>query len=670
MNKKRYISFILSLLIVLSSIMVYPLQASADAAAISKLSAYKQYFRRTIGSLARADMYKNDVLASLTISQAILESGWGESPFGTVGKNLFCIKAYTTWSGLVFDNKENIVYNNMTDYRIMSGTSYRGSSWRGYLTWEDSVADHSTLLKSSTYAGIPGLRDYKQACLKVVECGYTADEGYATRLISIIETYDLLQYDNITPNKQGVIALEMSSAEQKMKPGTTVSLSAKIYSKTTVSEKPVWASANDAVATVSQDGVVTAKAQGTTLITATIGDREACCIVTVSDTAAGYNATSLDNLNVRKEPSTSSTSLGKFAKGQGINVISGPVNGWYQVCGIVESGASVTGWSSAAYIAMITQGDDIKVSKVGLNRFEINRDINNTYKLAYAVGSAFATDKTLTWTSSDPTIASVKDGLITTHKYGTAVITATAKSGVSASCTVNVTTKTVRYNAITTTALYARSDDSETAKSNGIFAEGTQIVVTDNYKNADGLIDDSWYYCEGLMRDGTEGAGCSKADYIVILGKAGETSYPKEFKFVSTAVAIKSGCLYGVIPDSTVGDFLGYVSNPNAYVFNKSGKQLTNEDPITTGCVIKLIDGETVTNSATVIIRGDINANGKIDASDYLILKKYLMKTATLDDISTKAACVAGNSNISVIDYIMIKRHFLGTYVINQNTAG
>ena len=51
-----------------------------------------------------------------------------------------------------------------------------------------------------------------------------------------------------------------------------------------------------------------------------------------------------------------------------------------------------------------------------------------------------ATDKSLTWSSSDPDVASVNaDGLVTAHKPGTAVITvATGDGGFTASCTVNV----------------------------------------------------------------------------------------------------------------------------------------------------------------------------------------------------------------------------------------
>lgn len=670
MKIKRYISLLLSILLVFSIFAAFPLGASADAAAISRLSTYKQYFRRTLGSFARADMYKNNILASLTVSQSMLESGWGESTFGTIGKNLFCIKAYSSWSGMVFDNKEEIVYSNLNDYRIISGSNYGGSSWRAYANWYDSVKDHSTLLNSSQYTGIPGVLDYKEACIAVVTRGYTSDEGYSKRLISLIEDYDLTQYDDIKANENGVIAIEMSDGEKIVSLGETTKLSAEILTKTTVTKNLVWASVNEAVATVSQDGIVTAKSSGNTLITATIGNREACCIVTVSNSSSQFDATVKENLNVRKDPNTSAPILGKFLGGQGINITGDLDNGWYPVTGVVESGDTVSGWSSAAYISLISDSDEIEVTKVGLSRFEINRDINTTYQLQYAVGSAFALNKTLTWSSSDPLVATCVDGLITTHKYGTATITATAASGVSASCIVNVTDKMVLYTAVVTESVYVRSNDSTDGAKLGIIASGTMVTVTDNYKNTDGIIDDDWYYVEGIMKDSNTGIGYSNANYVVLISRAGEAPLSTEFKFVGTALAINQGYIYGAVLDSTVGDFLGYIANENAYVYDKNGELQSSENAITTGCTLKLVTDGKVTNSVAVVIKGDINGNGTVDSTDYLLVKRYFLGTTTLEGTYLKAAFASGGSNISVTDYIMIKRQYLGTYKIIQSTVG
>lgn len=57
----------------------------------------KKFIER-VGALAAADMQKSGVLASLTIAQAILESGWGKSGLTVKGNALFGIKAGTSWT--------------------------------------------------------------------------------------------------------------------------------------------------------------------------------------------------------------------------------------------------------------------------------------------------------------------------------------------------------------------------------------------------------------------------------------------------------------------------------------------------------------------------------------------------------------------------------------------
>lgn len=59
-------------------------------------------FLAMVGPLAQADMQKSGILASLTIAQAILESGWGASELATKANALFGIKADARWSGKAY----------------------------------------------------------------------------------------------------------------------------------------------------------------------------------------------------------------------------------------------------------------------------------------------------------------------------------------------------------------------------------------------------------------------------------------------------------------------------------------------------------------------------------------------------------------------------------------
>ena len=63
-------------------------------------------------------------------------------------------------------------------------------------------------------------------------------------------------------------------------------------------------------------------------------------------------------------------------------------------------------------------------------------------------------------------------------------------------------------------------------------------------------------------------------------------------------------------------------------------------------------------------IVGDVNGDGAIDKFDYILVKRYVMGTITLNDSQTDAADVNGDGKLDKFDYIFLKRHVMGTYKI------
>ena len=141
----------------------------------------KEFLSRII-PLAKADMKKTKILASLTIAQAILESGWGTSALARKSNNLFGIKGNGK-------NYKTFEYINGKRVDIVD-------SFKVYPDWETSVTDHSGLfLRLSRYQNLIGERDYKKACKKVYEDGYATAPNYTEALIKIIEQYKLYEHD-------------------------------------------------------------------------------------------------------------------------------------------------------------------------------------------------------------------------------------------------------------------------------------------------------------------------------------------------------------------------------------------------------------------------------------------------------------------------------------------
>lgn len=61
---------------------------------------------------------------------------------------------------------------------------------------------------------------------------------------------------------------------------------------------------------------------------------------------------------------------------------------------------------------------------------------------------------------------------------------------------------------------------------------------------------------------------------------------------------------------------------------------------------------------------GDLDGNGKINAFDYMLAKKYVLRTVSLTEEQKKAADINGNGKVDAMDYAFIKKHVLGTYKI------
>jgi flagellum-specific peptidoglycan hydrolase FlgJ len=146
----------------------------------------QQKFIERIAPYAIEDMKQSKILASLTIAQAILESGWGSSDLTVRGNNLFGIKGY---------------YRN--ESVIMRTTEYEGgrkisvdARFRKYPSWLESINDHSSMFnRMIRYKNLVGCKDYVKACHNVKQDGYATDPDYTSKLVKLIVNFDLDKYD-------------------------------------------------------------------------------------------------------------------------------------------------------------------------------------------------------------------------------------------------------------------------------------------------------------------------------------------------------------------------------------------------------------------------------------------------------------------------------------------
>ncbi|HBD0793280.1 TPA: glycoside hydrolase family 73 protein [Enterococcus faecium] len=131
------------------------------------------------------------VLPSIILGQAILESNWGKSTLASKYNNLFGIKAYGDQKKVSLETKEFVNEEWITiqgDFKVCD-------------SWEQSMDDHTQLFvqgvdwNPALYEKVITATNYQEAAQALQDAGYATDPGYAQKIIQVIETYQLNQYD-------------------------------------------------------------------------------------------------------------------------------------------------------------------------------------------------------------------------------------------------------------------------------------------------------------------------------------------------------------------------------------------------------------------------------------------------------------------------------------------
>lgn len=167
-------SSILLLFILLSSMMQLHAQ-SKNTDYLKYIDLYKD--------IAIQNHKKHSIPASITLAQGLLESGAGKGRLAREGNNHFGIKCHN-WNGRkIFHNDDEL-----------------NECFRRYSNPKDSFDDHALFLSGrDRYSQLFALnsRDYKGWARGLQSAGYATDRSYATKLIKLIEDYQLHQYDQV-----------------------------------------------------------------------------------------------------------------------------------------------------------------------------------------------------------------------------------------------------------------------------------------------------------------------------------------------------------------------------------------------------------------------------------------------------------------------------------------
>ena len=168
-------------------------------------------FFTKIAPIAIEEMSRTGINASVTMAQAALESSWGKSGLSLKYSNYYgmtsgCINNATyppsSYKGIVLHKDEQ--FNNCSGNAYWDGTVVamcnKGGGdcqwYRVYDSFANSTRDHSRLLvQSSHYSGCNSYKNSKDQIQCIKNGGYATDPNYVSKVMNMINDYNLTQYD-------------------------------------------------------------------------------------------------------------------------------------------------------------------------------------------------------------------------------------------------------------------------------------------------------------------------------------------------------------------------------------------------------------------------------------------------------------------------------------------
>ena len=292
----------------------------------------------------------------------------------------------------------------------------------------------------------------------------------------------------VTARNEGTVAITVTTKDGAFKDTTTVNVlkkksnnniylsfdssnfyigdSKKIYSvvspDNSLLSKLVYSSSDTSVATISSDGIITAKKKGTTTIKARIPEEEISTSIDIVVKDKILERIDLSSTNLSLTVGDSYTLKSYFYPNDAISYVTytsndssiASVNSKGEVTALKEGITTIYAKGNNSVIAkcdVVVKNGTILASGLSASLEKNSISVGETSKIEYKIKPVEATDKKVTFVSSNSNVAVVSnDGVVTGVKPGNAIIMVTTSCGVSESLPIKVKVTDIKPSKITT----------------------------------------------------------------------------------------------------------------------------------------------------------------------------------------------------------------------------
>lgn len=385
------------------------------------------------------------------------------------------------------------------------------------------------------------------------------------------------------------------------------------------------------------------------------------------------------SLNMRKSPTTSSSVMRTLYTGQIITRIE--KNSSLDSTGVWDKVMLSDG--TVGYICRKTTAGDIyaseyeyvKVTDISLAQNNISITAGDSINIGAKALPENAEFNKLTYTVLDSTIASVDtNGNVMGLKKGQTIIKIVNKDdGIEKECTVTVAAKISLDKDLYVISIGDKIKpevkvlgDEDTKYTIEIYTE--ELLKTEDvsiYQEAEiekHVVEIKENEITGL-NNGTAKIRVYTSNLESMFDvKVNDEKLSAEFKTPLKVIEQDgSKLITHVKPGYKVSKFTEeFTTNAEVKYMKASGEELSHDGLISTGTKIKFSFNEE-TDEYIIVIKGDINGDGKISASDYVMCKNYIMGTKELSGVYKDAADINRDGKVSASDYVKCKNYIMGT---------
>ena len=184
-----------------------------------------------------------------------------------------------------------------------------------------------------------------------------------------------------------------------------------------------------------------------------------------------------------------------------------------------------------------------------------------------------------------------------------------------------------------------------------------RVVILETVETQD-RANPRWYRIR-FESNGETAIGYVSAAYVVVTGTVTE---PAPDQPVSPVYLVDGEYILGILAGTTVAELRSQCLR-SVKVF-RGGSELDADKPVATGDVVRVYDGGVQSASYRAVVKADLNGDGVVNATDYMLIKRAVLRTYRLQDTAQRAALIDGDGKVSATDYMLVKRAVLGTYRI------